>query len=344
MKDTGSFWFPNDDLIRFSTTGSDNVTADSYGVALVTFMPYTTTIDKIAVFVVATTLAGDLTARIETVTAANSTPSGTLYHADGVATTSLLVSDDLVWVEFTFAAPVVITGGDFVAFTVGREASSGSTFTGSIRRLIANDGVLPILAVRVGGAWSTATTRAPAIALHSTTDGWLSVPGAPQYASTASQNYNPTTSPDEIGAVLVMPMTARLVAVEFYFGGLTTNDAFTLRLYDQLGSVLWSKSLVAGTDLPTTTGYRIFPIQNRPVLKKGQFYGFLCETTVGTITMNYVDLGSSSYLGSSGLGGTMYWVERTDGGSWIPRQNRIPFVRFQFDQVGVNIPASGFIR
>ncbi len=340
MRTTSPFWYPSKDLVvasgSFSTQG---ISTDNSDIGIVTYMPHTTTIDKIAAAVSATTTAGDLTAKIQTVTASTFNPSGSLYHANASGVRAMAAPDDNAWFEFTLTAPVVVTGGDLVAFTVGRVTG---TFTGTMKTgTIVNDSLsIPLnLARSSGGAWAAlGVSRGGLIAVHSTTDGWLYIPSMPTYDSTSTTlpSFSSATSPDEVGGKLVMPFTARLIAIEHYIGSNGSTDAYTIRLYDESDNVLWSKSLTTGTDQPATSGLRIYPMPDRPILKKGRVYRFAIEATNGTITFGYT-AASSGYSDATGISGLVL-TSRTNAGAWTDTTTQAPMVGFLFDQVGTNIP------
>ena len=169
------------------------------------------------------------------------------------------------------------------------------------------------------------------------------IPNGTPYHDYVSVNYTSASTPDEVGAKMTMPFTAKLSALTFYTGGVTSTDAVTFRLYDAANTVVWSKSITFGTDTTSSSGWRTFPVTSRPTLKKNAVYRATMEAVTGTLTYIYAAfyVGGSSSLGTAGSFG---WTERTNAGSWTDTDGRLPLMYFTFDGIGTNVPAHGMMR
>jgi hypothetical protein len=318
------------------------ITVDDNSHANVFYVPFTTTIDKIGFYVASTTTAGDLVARIETVTTPGLLPSNSLYHADATGTKSLLTSDDAVWAEVTLTNPVTVTAGDLIALVVKRVSG---TFTGNLRRVgtqWASD--LPVASTRAStaSAWVNVANRVMAIGMNSTTDGWVEIPDAPMFEDTSTINVSSVTAPDEIGTRFVLPFTTRLVSMAMSTASITAADAVTWKLYDASNNVLWSQSFTYNTNISSGAGIVTIPVTTRPILRKGQVYRATVTPTVGTLNYSFT-LMSSTYRALAGQDGSIMWTERTDAGAWTDNASRLAAMSFKFDQIGANIPAHGLI-
>lgn len=321
-----------------ASVGSHGLSADNYGNAVRFTVPFTTVVDKVAFVIATTTLAGDLTVQIETVVPSTFLPTGTLYHANAYGTYSALTTDDGVWVEVTLAAPVTLTEGDNIAITVQRLA--GSTFTGTLRRLVSWPLEWPGYTERSGGAWSGVSSRWTPITIHSTTAGWINNLGNHAVSSSASESVSSASSPDEVGMKFTPRITARLTGVLNNVGSINAGDAYDLKIYDAANTVLWSKSFTYGTDWPSGIALAIQAVTPRLTLRAGQVYRITQTPTNGTLGFPYSTFYSGSVAASFGAG--FEWTERTDAGAWTELDNRSPEMYLIFDGIEQGATESTF--
>lgn len=307
------------------TTGNLTVSGNNYGQAIVFVVPYTCTVDKMAFWLTATTVGGDLTGQIETVTAATNVPSGTLYHANATGVRTMGTSDDANWFEITFTAPVTLTAGDRVALVLARLSG---TFTGSMRRTIGANTDSPVLTERSGASWSTVSTRIAPLMLHET-NGWMAIPGAVPAPFTTSVTVGAALTPDEAGVLFTPPATMRLVGVETIIASVASGDGVTTKLYDENDNVLWSEAVVYGTDYPTASTSRVVTVP-RITLHRGHSYRVTWAATVLNANYTYFSFPSGAAAGF-GFGDNFIWTERTDAGAWTNDDSRAPQITLLFD-------------
>ncbi len=339
MRTTPTWEFPPRVDADISATATSAISGNGGGCGVSLYAERDMIVDKIAVYVHTTTVAGDLTATIQTVTGSTFAPSGTLYHANATSTVSLLTSDDAVWKEFTFAAPITITAGDTIAFCCNRVSG---TFTGSllITRSYDTKTNIPALFNSATGAMTLNTGRIPVFAVHDTTLGYFPMLGSTSFIGRATQNVASNTTPDEIGIYFTMPYTARCRDIWFTISGFNNTDSIRVRLYDASNNVLFSQTNTFGTSYTVTTaGYHAAIIPNGIVLKKGQSYRATIESlTTGAMTIAYWTVGTG-YPNVHPSGGWTQWTERTDAGSWTDSATRHCEMFMRFDQIATNAPA-----
>lgn len=295
-------------------TGSNNVVLDAVGekAALIFQPPKAGSIDRVG-FRVGTVTTGDtVDVRLETV-GTDGFPTGTLW---GTTTNgSKAVAAANTYYETALTASATVDTDDFVAAVVVQ-----GSVPGNFNVLVANNLLQapPYGASFLSAAWSFAPAAAPIMWFRYTDGSYAYVPGVlPGQVATVA--LSSTTTPDEVGMKITVPIACKVKGLWFYSGDATTPD-LTAKLYDLSDTVL--ESVAVDGDFYSgavgTAKVHRFMFDTEVSLTAGAgVRAALAFTTTTTInTARSASLFSTSVATAYPHGGAAVGTQRTDAGAW----------------------------
>lgn len=223
---------------------SSLIDADDEGVALVTTAPRTGSIQELAFATATMTTTGDLDCRIETVSATDGTPTGTLWATNTNVLKSVADTDDNTWIQSgNFTANASVNKGDKIAIAFRRPTSG--TFVGNLRILGSNWFLanFPYGLVKTGASWTKgATTHSPTVAVKYSDGTWEPLLGSWPIYQVNPISFNNASAEDEVGNVFNLPFPYRICGAWLWADCEATNS-FTLALYDDAATPTTGQAL-----------------------------------------------------------------------------------------------------
>lgn len=295
---------------RSLSTVTANAAGEGIGTVLI--CPVGGSLTKITARVTTVSVAGNLTARVETVDPSTGLNTGTLVAA-GAEVTQAAVANS--WNEFTLTTPPTVAAGDVVALVVKTVSTTSVLFqyaTGSAWGV-----TNPYRIENTAGTWSKAAAL-PTVRMM--IDGvWVHIPGAwNQSTIYTAITVGPATTPDEVGNLFTMPATMRSVGARFYMNAMQGDDVL-VRLYGP-GDVLEASVQLDG-DLISSAGeghvYVEWPAVTMGVGEEWRLV--MAPNGAGTVSCHYLDTDALAFLPGDG---SVQWTQRTNGGAWSQTSTR----------------------
>jgi hypothetical protein len=327
-------------------TSATTYTLDANGeyAAWIIQAPKTGTIDRIHFRAEAVTANGDgLRCRIETVSASDGTPSGTLVGGSSEVTHTTTTATS--WNRGTAGLGAAVTKGDMIAVKLMSPAA-GTTFNGVVRGKLDNNkgpGVDPgnLLVPYIVNAVPTATKVSPgamAFALEYDDGSIPYTESAIPASSAASTTFNSSSTPDERGNLFQVPAPMRVVGVYHQLVPGGASQTCDIVLYNAAGSALGTISLdldqYRAAAASSTLHYFATPIS----LDANTDYRLVLKPTVtsGMSATQYVldTSAGTTALREAGVGGTTWQLTtRSDAGAWSQTEDTIACLGLIVDQI-----------
>lgn len=328
-----------------SSTFAANLSLDAAGEygGVVTQVPRTGTIDRIACRFNNITTGGDVVFKVETVNTADSEPSGTLYHANATKTVAVVTGDADTVVVATFATPFAVTQGDVIAIMI--ESAAASAFNGQVQETNAvvhfppTYGGFPYWIQEIGGTFGDDDTGGM-MSLRYDDGEWTRFPGCVLFTNAAVVAYNSGDTPDEHGIKFTAPVGMNVKGV-WWMGG-AAND-YTIKLYDSGDTLL--ESLAVDKDQAQNTGFRLrcHYFDTDVELTKDAVYRATLLPGAGDITPYQITVPVAAMLETLLRGGVQH-TERTDAGGWTDTSTETILMGLIIDQVDVPVGGGGGIK
>jgi hypothetical protein len=282
-----------------TVTGTAATSINEVGqwVALVFSMPKTAEISDYMFFINSLVSGCDLEVRIETVNKATGIPTGTLVHANAVASLTITTSG---LKTANFPGTFTVASGTLVAYMVKAVGGTPSTiYFGTFTDGVAATG-LPHILTYDNTTEQLRSTLCPVMGLGTADNSALQIRHAWTAYQTSSQGYN-NSGTNTRGNRMRIDIPCRVAGAKVW---LDSDAPSIVKLYDTDGStVLASATLGAGMP-PNAVAYAIEVYFESPVtLAVGQYFLVVEATSATSITMFQFLFNPGKYIASSPFGG-----------------------------------------
>lgn len=300
------------------TTNTYVLDAADEKVALVCRSPRAGNIRRIHFRTGTVTTGATLDCRIETVSAADGNPTGTLWATTTNAAAVVADTDDNTWKSSAplTADATVAQGDEFAVVIVNPSGSPGNLQIGHFSD--EHHSLYPY------GALFTASyakqTFMPSIALEMSDGTYLPIFGHYPVTGVNAVTYNSGSASDERGNRFISPFACRAVGAWVWHNGIGANVAFDVVLYDTAGTVAASGSFdgdrqqsvgtAGGLFIPFTASVTIAAATGSP------YRVVLKPTSASNVTLLDIDVAVAAILDSLPGGAAWHYTERADAGAW----------------------------
>ena len=338
----GRLYFPNLPTAETATARPSSsfttVDADNEGVGGVYYTNVALTIRDIGIGISVTTTAGDLSVRVETVTA-DGLPSGTLVGTNTSATLTLVAADDNVYKQVTLTSDASIPADSY--FAVVTQRLNPSLVVTQIRTAVGFGPLgFPAGVARTTAAWLANVV--PMVAMFDTSGNVIEIPGNATYWNQAAQSATSATSPDSIGNTFEVPFQCKVN--ECWIQADVDGDC-TIRIIgaDGTTTVGSSATILTSTFANANYGTIRFPFPDEIELFPSTVYRIVCEpTTESAVAITELQFGTSA--ARSAYPGTLNLKKTTAKdpsglGSWTDTNTSILMIGIGVSQI--DIPTGG---
>lgn len=311
-------------LIRDNTASTTTLDATGEYVAAVLPAPSTCTIDRIHYYATTVTANGDgLRVRIETVSATDGNPTGTLFGSGSEVTVTTTTANS--WNRSPAGLGAAVTKGDIIAVKLTSPAS-GTTFNGIIRYAFAN-GLGPGVTLSGSGQFPYIVQAVPTatkavsglldLAIECSDGTTPPIVQALPLSGVTSTNFNSTSTPDERANYFTPNIPLRVIGLcsPTVNGG--ANQSYDAVLYDASNTAQRTISVDLDQDRGTAGG-RCHLFSSAYSLTANTAYRIAVKPTVTTnITAQHWTIDTSAggtRIREAAMGGLSWRLStRTDG-------------------------------
>lgn len=303
-------------LPSFVPTGTNAPTAytsrliDAAGeaAALIFRPPKAGVITKVGFRIGAVPSAGDADVRLETVSATDGNPTGTLFGTTTNATQAISAAN--TWYTTTLTAGATVTRTDTIAAVVVN--TTGQYNVSAIPTTTWNSSH-PYQDHFASGAW-TKNVGGLAMALEYNDGTYAHIPGVIPASSLTGVSYNNTSSPDERGAKFRFPIKVRAYGI-WAFRNVAQD--FDLVLYDSDGTSALATVTVDKDVFMDSAGLFLYPFTSSIELSANTFYRVAHKpTSASNVTLYEADAASVAVMAAMPSGADVHHTSRTDAGAW----------------------------
>lgn len=256
------------------------------------------------------TTGSDIDVRIETVSATDGNPTGTLWGTNTNVVVTVADTDDNVWKTATLTAGAVVAQGDLFAVVLHATSAAPNLL---INGLTEFDAGLPYTTSQDAAVW-TKRGEVLVMVIKFSDNTYQSI----HYFGLAPQangiSFNSGSNPDEIGNKITLPFPCRVVG---FWAWCSINENATVLLYDSSSNVLTSRLFDANQttegvddsiigffpDAITLTANTVYRLTFRP------------ETTTN-IVLDESRFPDADSMGELPFGANIIRTDRTDAGAW----------------------------
>lgn len=259
--------------------------------------------------------------RVETVSASDGNPTGTLWGTNTNVTHTINNSDDNVMLNCTLTADAAVTRGDIMAVVIVNNAGTPGNF--NIGNTSMENADFPYTDLFAGGAW-TKSANAPVLALEYDDGSYAIVKGVYPFSALNTTSYNSGSTPDERGLKFRFPVPVKASGFWVYCD--LDGDA-TIKVYDsdgstELASVALDKDIRRATTYGKLTG--VFP--SDLTFLANTYYRMTLLPGGTTIALGDFDVATAAQMGSMSWGTNFHHTQRTDAGAWTDTTTKRPFM------------------
>ncbi len=336
----GFLMFPRMPATNAPIYGTMLLDAADEKVACIVQAPKTGNIRKVGFRTGTVTTGATLDIRLETVSATDGDPTGTLLATDTNVSHVLGDGDDSIWITTAaLTADAAITIGDIFSIVIVNPSGSPGTF------LITKGGdptfaqlIFPYADLFTSSWTKQAFSQTPVCAVEYD-DGTYANMGTVVYSATALLSWNSGSTPDEVGIKFKLPFTTRIKGINAIF---ELDQDTTVKFYDNADSLLTFIDLdkdQRGAD-PIRQHDIIFPAPQ--TILKDTFYRitFLPSTTTPDIRASELTFASAAIMDAWGSQ-NFHKTERTDAGAWTDTTTKSMSITLFFDQFDDGVSAGG---
>ena len=276
--------------------------------------------------------------RIETVSAADGKPTGTLWATNTNGTSGTLVAGTFELVAL--GATANIAAGDVFAVLV--KFSAGTSFTTAVFTGATYSLGTPYETFNAGSS-SIGDMRLLSIAVGSSSSAFYKVYGTLPFISYTANTFNNTDNARQ-GLRFKVAMKGRLWGLRHFSAGQTSD--YDYRLYSDAGTLLASGSHDKDQAQPGTNLFRRHPFASPPTLDPDTWYRLVIVPTSATnAAAPYFTLPSADYRSACPLGVNGHLTTFTDSGGWIDTNtDKVPLMDLLFDQFDDGAGGGGGIK
>lgn len=275
--------------------------------------------------------------RIETVSATNGDPTGTLWAANTNVAHTINNTDDNAWLTTAaLTADATVAVGDLFAVVIVNDSGS----PGNLNIMTTNSWSFSALPYtdHYTASWSKSSGAGGPIVVLEYSDGTTPrIPGVdPFYAVT-----NATSSSATLyrGMEITMPFTCR--AIGFWtFAKPAASSSYTFKLFDADGTTALATNVLDSDQYANFYYVLRIPFAAAVTLKAGSKY-WLAGTSDGAnnLRLEYVDYATSAILANCAPCGVASWSQATSPtgtGDWTNTATRQPAMGLIIDQIDVS--------
>lgn len=284
--------------------------------AFIVQAPKTGSIDRVLFRTAAVSIGDTVDVRVETI-GTDGFPSGTLWAANTNASQIILASDDNVWFEVTLTASASVTRGEIFAIVVSLPSIAVGNL--QIARISGTQNFVkgfPLPHVYAAGAWGGGSGDGGAVCGVRYSDGSYPNLNGVLTGTTASTGFNNSSSPDERGNKITVPIDCKVVGC-WVLRSAAANGDVTYKLYDNAGSLAASKAFDGDILDRTSGGLYLLLFDTEVTINAGDVVRITALPTTATNTdINTLTGVSSSHAAALPGAGNVVLTTRTDAGAW----------------------------
>ena len=263
---------------------------------------------------------------------ASGNPTTTAYGGSAAQSVS---SFSTGWQWITLTTPATAAAGDRIAARIwpgGTAPDATNNITLRSRYGLHGNASLPH-AQEFATAW-TKTVSSPMIAVRYS-DGTVAPIWAISASAILTSNFSSSASPDEQGALLTLPFSARCVGARLWLDPNSASCTGTAKLYDVSDTLLASAAFTAAEFQSNSLGF-IDVHWDAVSLTKDASYR-LTHLATSTDTRQVPNLGTPDTDSKNGVPEGSRWQQttRNAGGAWTNTANTVPILALWLDQVTV---------
>lgn len=280
------------------------------------------------------TTGATLDCRVETVSAVNGDPSGTLFAVNTNVSHVLNNTDDNVWLSTAnLTADATLAQGDRFALVIVNPAVSAGNF------------ILAHASDALVGSWGygdlfTASwakqTNYPMIIAECSDGSFLTplLPGFYPASAVGSTTFNNTSTPDERGVVITPQFDCRTSGGWLWIS-VAAGIGWDVVLYAADGTTPLATRTFDSDQLRTTgTDFIRFSWTTSVELAAGTQYRLVYKpTSASNIVIEHIDVNSAAILDQMGGKQACHHTQRTDAGAWSETTTRRTMIGLQIDAV-----------
>ena len=314
------------------TSSASNITlgAQNQKVCVVMQASKGATISKVHFFLATVTDGSDVDVRIETVSATDGNPTGTLWAANTNVVITIADTDDNSWKQAALTAGAVVNQGDIFAVVINIQDALGISI--QFGGILEYDFGFPYVVSDTGGGF---VKRGECLRmLIEFGDGtFQALTYAGMCANAAPTTFNSGSNPDEIGNLITLPIPCRVVG---FWAWLSLLANATVLLYDNAGTVLTSLALDSDQVQAASTDANLFGFfPTSVVLTADQSVRLTVRPdTTSNVSLDAALVAAGAHMGAFSFGTGIARTHRTDGGAWTQdalTRHQIGFLVDQLD-------------
>lgn len=321
----GGIWLPNREHSATGDLAYTSYLCDANGekFAMIIQAPKTGTISKIGWRTGTVTTGNTVDVRVETVSATDGNPTGTLWSTTTNIGVSVVNADDDKWFLSTLTSGAAVVQGNLIAIVLSVPASTNLNFVAVTRPYVLN---FPYVSHFAGGAW-TKDSKAPCLALEYNDGNYYQIPGCLPYSSLVSATFDTTTDPSEYALKFQLPFNADLAG---FWYGFSKEQNVTVRLYDSANTIRATRTLVSADYGTKTVGLYDHAFFSSVVrVKKNTVYrlGVAASTTTPSLTAMKGTCNSTGIMAALDCGANFHLSARKGQNfSWVDTATARPYL------------------
>lgn len=262
------------------------------------------------------------TMRMETVSGAAGSPTGTIFAAGADATDDVSATG---WAWKTLNTPAAVTKGNDFAVVYTASAADGTNNATFGYGLTGVSALRPYSVVRTAGTWSFPSV--PPLFAAKYDDGEIILGCYPLTAIGTSTNIASDTTPDEVGVKWTAPTSGSCIGLSIMASVSSLNLAGTAKLYQGDSTELETSTFAASNwRAAFATARFIVHFDSAVAVAAGTVYRATFLPTVATATGN-IRLVDMTFESADSLQRTMTALaqkcSRTDAGAWTDTSTNI---------------------
>lgn len=309
--------------------GLVTLSASGHKAALIFRAPKTGSITDLMFGTRNVTTGATVDLRLETVSATDGFPTGTLQATNTNAAVVVDSADDNVVKTGTLTASATVTKGDVLALVIVNDSvSPGTMIIAAEARTTHN---FPYSASITTASWGK--SQANIIAGVKYSDGkCYPLHGVLLATATNAPSFNSGSTPDERGFKFQLPFSARVTGA--WAQGIIGSGDADLVLYDSSDAVIASTSI----DHDQTCGFSgdlaLLYFAASPTLSANTDYRLVLKPTSATnVSITELALADATHRGAYDGGDAFQFTSRTDAGAWTDSPLTWPMLGLIIDAV-----------
>jgi len=287
----------------------------------------TGTISKVG-FLTGTVTTGDtVDVRLETVSAANGDPTGTLLGTNSNGSQVIADADDNTWFLTTLTTGVAVTKGDIFAVVIVNGAAPGNLNIKAAAKPVSYD-MFPYNDL-YETSWTKRGYDCPCVAFEYSDGSYETMTGVWPVSAFNTYAFNNTSTPDHRGLKFKLPFPFRLIG---FWALLDLDENVDVKLYDSDGTtVLETLSIDKDIRWVNNYGFHHYYFVSNHSLLKDVFYRLVFEpTTTTSIGLHTFSVNAAAIMDSFAGGQNFHATSKKDAG-WTDVTTERPLMNLLID-------------